>query len=297
MFKKHILLFLLLIAAVSRSQELNCTVIVNSKLVDQTNQQVFKTLENALNDYVNKTKWTNKNFKQNERINCSMLITVSSFDNNDFEANLQVQSNRPVYNTNYETPVFNFQDKSFNFRYLEFEPLYFNGNTFGSNLTAVITYYVYVILGIDADTFKPNEGEEYFKLAQNIVSLAQGTGYAGWLQEGPNTRNRWTLVDNLTSGTYKEYRQALYQYHRLGMDMMINDELKAKSAIEESIALLEKMNKSRANSMMIQLFFDAKADEIADIYSGGKQTNIVDLLNMLGNMAPTYSSSWSNIKN
>ncbi|ETN95644.1 type IX secretion system protein PorD [Zhouia amylolytica] len=296
MIRKFVLISILFCANQLCSQELNCNVIVNSELVNQTNQQVFKTLEKSLNDFVNKTKWTNLNVKENERINCSMLIMISSFENNNFQASIQVQSSRPVYNTNYETSVFNFQDKSFNFKYLEFEPLYFNTNVFDSNLTAVISYYVYLILGIDADTFELKGGNPYYNQAQNIVSLAQGTGYAGWQQDSPNARTRWTLIDNLKSGTYENYRKALYQYHRQGLDRMLSDEREAKTAIEESVVLLEQLNKVRSNSLMLQLFFDAKADEIADIFSGGIKTDIVSLVNQLNNLAPTYSASWKNIK-
>ncbi|UNY98229.1 DUF4835 family protein [Zhouia spongiae] len=296
MIRKVIFICFTIIASVARSQELNCSVTVNSELINQTNQQVFKTLEKSLNDFVNKTKWTNRNFKENERINCSMLILVSSFEDNNFQANIQVQSNRPVYNTNYESPVLNFQDKSFTFKYLEFEPLYFNRNVFDSNLTAVITYYVYVILGIDADTFQLNGGTPYYNQAQDIVNLAQGTGYTGWQQDSPNARTRWTLIDNLTSGTYENYRKALYQYHRQGLDRMLANEREAKSSVENSISSLEQLNKLRSNSLMLQLFFDAKSDEIADVFSGGVKTDIAGLVNRLNNLAPTYSKSWKNIK-
>src|SRR5690606_36550971 len=197
-FKKIVCLLVLMNAFLLKAQELNCTVIVNSDQVNQTNRQVFRTLEKSLNDYVNKTEWTNKKYAINERINCSMMLTISGYENNQFEGTIQIQSNRPVFNSTYETPVFNYQDKQFTFNYLEFEPLFYNVNAFESNLVSVITYYVYVILGIDADTFSKEGGTEYFNKARSIVNMAQGSRYSGWRQIDGN-RTRWELIDNLMS--------------------------------------------------------------------------------------------------
>ncbi|UOB17677.1 DUF4835 family protein [Abyssalbus ytuae] len=278
------------------SQELNCNIIVNSDQIEQTNQQVFKTLERALNDYVNKTRWTNREYTVNERINCNMLITVTSFDNNNrFDATLQIQSNRPVFNSTYETPVFNYQDKQFSFNYLEFEPLFYNSNTFESNLVSVITYYIYIILGIDADTFALNGGTDYFNQARSIVNLAQGSGYLGWRQIDGN-RTRWELIDNLLSNTFSEYRQAMYEYHRLGLDLMAEDTQDAKENISKSIKLLGKLNNKRPNSFVLQTFFDAKADEIKSIFSDGPKVDIRSLKSILEKIAPLHASNWSDIK-
>ena len=177
--------FLTLLFALSlqvQAQELNCLVAVNSDLVDQTNQQVFRTLERSLSDYINKTKWTNKIYTAHERVNCSMFITVSSYNpsTNQFVATLQVQSSRPVYNSTYESPVFNYNDKQFSFTYVEYQPLFYNANAFESNLISVITYYANIILGLDADTFALEGGTDYFKKTQEVVNLAQGSGYSGW---------------------------------------------------------------------------------------------------------------------
>ena len=277
------------------AQELNCTVIVNSDLIDQTNKQIFNTLERALTDYVNKNKWTNKNYAPQERITCNMLLTVTSYDSDRFTATLQVQSGRPIFNTSYQTPVFNYQDKQFNFEYLEFQPLFYNPNTFDSNLTSVITYYIYIILGMDTDTFALNGGTDYYRQARNIVNLAQGSGYAGWQQtDGNNTR--WELIDNLTSGTFKEYRMALYNYHRLGLDRMEKNALQGKTTVMGSIELLEKLVSRRPNALLLQTFFDAKSDEIRNIFSGGPKVDVVRLKNSLNKVAPFYGNVWNEIK-
>lgn len=294
MFKKLLLLFLCVLTAYSYGQELNCNVIVNADQVNQTNKQIFRTLEKALNDYINKTQWTNRDFNVNERIECSMMITISEYDNSDFSGTIQIQSNRPVFNSTYQSPVFNYQDKQFSFNYVEFAPLYFNPNVFESNLTAVISYYVYIILGIDADTFSPQGGTPYFERAQSIVNLSQSSGFSGWRQTDGN-RTRWELVDNLLSNTFKEYRTALYSYHREGMDVLVDDPTNAKNSILDSMLLLDKLNNTRPNSFVLQAFFDAKSEEIANVFSGGPKVNVAELKDRLSSMAPLYSETWARI--
>ncbi|QLE02830.1 DUF4835 family protein [Galbibacter sp. BG1] len=296
MVKKLLFVVLLSVANFSlMAQELNCTVIVNSDQVNQTNKQIFKTLEKSLNDYVNQTKWTNRNYTSAERIECSMMITIKNYENSTFNGTIQVQSNRPVYNSTYQSPVFNYQDKRFTFNYIEFAPIYFNPNVFDSNLTSVITYYVYIILGIDADTFSKEGGTPYFKQAQNIVNLAQGSGYSGW-QQADGDRTRWELVDNLLSNTFKEYRLALYNYHRLGLDNLVDNATMAKESIAGSMKLFDRLNNVRPNSFVLQAFFDAKSEEIANVFSGGPKVDIVKLKETLNEIAPLYADTWSRIK-
>lgn len=294
MLKKISLCLSLLMSVFVFGQELNCTVIVNSDQVEQTNQQIFRTLERSLNDFVNKTRWTSRQVDPEKRIECSMLLTITDFENSSFTGTIQIQSNRPVYNSNYQSPVFNHQDKQFNFNYVEFQPLFFNPNVFDSNLSAVITYYVYIILGIDADTFSREGGTPFFKQAQNIVGLAQGSGYLGWQQTDGN-RTRWELVDNLLSNTFREYRLALYNYHRLGMDNLADNQLLAKKSMAASMNLFERLNQNRPNSFVLQTFFDAKSEEIASVFSGGPQMDTNDLVSILSRVAPLYSETWSRI--
>ena len=292
MLKKISFFIFLMVGYWSVAQELNC--IVNSDQVEQTNQQIFRTLERSLNDFVNKTRWTNIEVAPEKRIECSMLLTITDYENSSFSGTLQIQSNRPVYNTTYQSPVFNHQDKQLNFNYVEFQPLFFNPNVFESNLTAVITYYVYVVLGIDADTFAREGGTPFFKQAQNIVGLAQGSGYQGWQQTDGN-RTRWELVDNLLSNTFREYRLALYNYHRLGLDNMTDNPLLAKRSMAASMNLFERLNENRPNSFVLQTFFDAKSDEIANIFSGGPVMDTNNLVNILSRIAPLYTETWSRI--
>ena len=295
MGKSWILGVLLCFAFVGKAQELNCTVTVNSDQVSQTNQQIFRTLERSLTDFVNKTKWTNKVFKENERLNCRMFITVTNFDSNRFEANIQLQSSRPVYNTSYESPVFNYKDDQFNFEYIEFQPLVYNPNVFDSNLVAVVSYYVYIMLGLDEDTFSLEGGTENYKRAQQIVTTAQGSGAAGWSQSATENRTRFVLVDNLLSNTFREYRIAMYNYHRKGLDILGDNNSTGKQVIAGSMRLFESLIQRRPNAFLIQTFFDAKSEEILNIFSDGPKVDVVALKETLNRVAPFYSSTWNEI--
>ncbi len=275
-------------------QEFDCLVTVNSDQIGQTNQQIFRTLEQSLNDFVNKNKWTDRLFSENERISARMFITVTSYESDRFEATLQIQSSRPVYNTSYETPVFNYKDNEFNFIYQEFEPLVYNPNSFDSNLVGVIAYYMYIILGLDADTFSLQSGDEYYRAAQNIVTQAQGTSFGGWAQE-TGERTRFELVDNLLSNTFREYRMAMYNYHLKGMDVLADNNSNGKQVIAGSLRLFETLIKRRPNAFLIQTFFDAKAEEIQNIFSDGPKVDIVKLKETLNRVAPFYSSTWNEI--
>lgn len=278
-------------------QELNAVVTVNSDQVSQTNQQIFRTLERSLTDFLNQTRWTAVNYAAQERLKCRMFITVTRFESGRFEANLQLQSSRPVFNSNYESPIFNYRDNQFNFEYIEFQPLVFNENIFNSNLVGVLSYYVYIMLGMDADTFQINGGTSYYRKAQAIVTQAQGSGYAGWGQSATDGRTRFQLVDNLLSNTFGEYRNALYNYHRLGVDLLVSEPLAAKEAMISALKPFEVLNQRRPNAFLLQLFFDAKAEEIQNIFSEGPQVNLGPLKQTLGSVAPFYNSIWNRIRN
>jgi hypothetical protein len=295
--RKLVSLFLiLLISSAVAGQELNCVITVNSDQVSQTNQQIFRTLERSLNDFVNKNKWTNRVYKENERVNARMFITVTKYESNRFEANIQLQSSRPVFNTSYESPVFNYKDNQFNFEYIEFQPLIYNQNVFNSNLVGVMAYYVYIILGLDADTYALEGGTDFYKEAQKIVTQAQGSNFSGWSQSATDNRTRFVLVDNLLSNTFREYRIAMYNYHRKGLDILGDNNSTGKQVISGSMRLFETLIQRRPNAFLIQTFFDAKSEEILNIFSDGPKVDIVALKNTLNKVAPFYSSTWNEIK-
>lgn len=277
------------------SQELNCSVVVDAQRTANQNVQIFKALEKQLTEFINNTKWTNKTYKSQEKINCNMVINLQNYDTNFFTASLQVQASRPVFNSAYTTPIYNFNDRDFSFEYLEFQNLVYNPNQFESNLISVITFHIYMILGMDADTFSNNGGDEYFVQAQTIANYSQQSNAKGWnLQDGLQTR--FTLIDNLLSPTFSEVRSVMYSYHIQGLDEMSDNPMKAKQVIASLFPELEKMNRSRPNSFLMRVFLDAKADEIAQIFSGGPNVNVAEVLETLNRIGPTYTRQWRTIK-
>ena len=277
------------------SQELNCNVLVNAQQTGDENLPIFKTLQKQLNEFVNNTKWTNKTFSSQERIDCSIVINVVGYSGESFQASLQVQSSRPVYGSSFTTPIYNFNDKDFNFKYLEFQNLTFNPTQYESNLVSVLAFHVFMVLGLDADTFSENGGEAYFKQAQTIANYSQQENYKGWkLADG--LQSRFALIDNLLSPTFKEFRQVMYSYHRQGLDAMSNNVKEGKEQIATALKQFQAMNSRRPNSFLIRTFFDAKADEIEQIFSDGPNVNIASVKETLQKVAPMHSSKWQNIK-
>lgn len=291
---KIITFFVLMTFGLTQAQQLNCTVTVNAQQLGNANQQVFKTLETSISEFVNKTDWTGQSFKQNEKINCSMYITVSTNTADQFTATLQVQSSRPVFNSSYASPVLNFNDKDFSFRYTEFENLIFNPTSFDSNLVSVIAFYSYMILAMDADTFVLESGNPNFEIAQNISNVAQQGGSKGWNQADGN-QNRYFLINDMLSPTFKQVRQTMFTYHT-GLDLMSEDLKASKEKIKTSLNNLAKLNASRPNAFLTRVFFDAKSDEIVSVFSGGPSITISDLVDSLNKISPLNSSKWMLIK-
>lgn len=292
---KWIGILLVLFSFSAKGQELNCKVKVSFDQITDANPQIFKTLENSLTDFMNNTRFTSRNFERNEKIECAMFITINSYDSNNFGATIQVQSSRPIYNSTYLSPVLNFNDKDFGFRYTEFENLVYNPSTFDSNLISVVSFYANIIIGLDADTFEVNGGTPYYEQAQSIASVAQQGGYKGWsLQDGNQTR--LTLITDILSSTYTNYRQALYDYHFVALDRMSEDQKVAKENVIAAIKTLSKVHSTRPNSFLMRIFFDAKSDEVVSIFSGGPIMSTPDLVDTLTRISPMNSSKWSAIK-
>ena len=291
---KIIIFFLLFSFGLTQAQQLNCTVTVDSQKLSVTNQQVFKTLQTSISEFVNKTDWTGQTVKQNEKINCSMYITVSSNNSDQFTATIQVQSSRPIFNSSYSSPVLNYNDKDFNFRYIEFENLIFSPTTFDSNLVSVLAFYSYMILGMDADTFVSESGNSYFEIAQNISNIAQQGGSKGWSQADGN-QNRYFLINDILSPAFKQIRQTMLDYH-VGLDVMNQDLKASKEKVKGSLIDLAKLNTSRPNAFLTRVFFDAKSDEIVSIFSGGPSITISDLVDNLNKISPLNSSKWMLMK-
>ena len=291
---KIVAFLLFFIFGFTQAQQLNCVVTVDSQRLSVTNQQVFKTLETSISEFVNKTDWTGQVLKQNEKINCSMYITISANSSDQFTATIQVQSSRPIFNSSYSSPVLNYNDKDFNFRYIEFENLIFNPTSFDSNLVSVLAFYSYVILGMDADTFVAESGTPSFETAQNISNVAQQGGSKGWSQTDGN-QTRYFLINDILSPPFKQIRQTMLDYHT-GLDLMSQNLKTSKEKIKTALINLEKLNLSRPNAFLMRVFFDAKSDEIVSVFSGGPSITISDLVDNLNKISPLNSNKWMSIK-
>jgi hypothetical protein len=292
MQKKRITFFLFFLTISLSAQELNCLVTINSAQVQGSNVQVFKTLQSSLSEFVNQTKWTNKEVKVEERINCAINIIITSRDNNTFQASIQVQSTRPIYGTTYDSPILNIRDEKFSFTYNEFDPFIYNPNSFDSNLISTIVFYTNIILGADADTFKKYGGEKYLKEAQNVMLQAQQSGIQSW-QNVVGKQNRFLLIDNFLSPKLKNYRAVLYEYHRKGFDNLHKNERSAKKTIENSLISLGTIYNKTIGNYLIRLFLDAKSDEIVNLYSGGTKTNrLSEVTNTLRKISPNNNTKW-----
>jgi hypothetical protein len=293
--KNSICFLLLLFVGTIQAQQLNCNVDINSDKIATTNNQIFRNLKNSISDFVNKTDWTGEEYKPNEKIECSMVIIINTYDSNQFTATLQVQSTRPVFNSSYASPVFNYNDNDFSFRYVEFENLLFNPTNFDSNLVSVLSYYSYMMLGFDADSYSLLGGTKHYEVAQQIMTVAQQSGYKGWSQSDGN-QNRYFLVSDLLSGTFDAYREALYQYHREGLDTMSTELKTSKDNIVSAINTLSKIYKVRPNAFLTRVFFDAKVDEIVSVLSDGPKISLSETIETLNRISPLNVSKWSTIK-
>ncbi len=292
--RKFIFIFFIAFTTIGFSQELNCNLVINAQQTGNENVQVFKTLERQLTEFINNTQWTTTSYKPQERIDCSMVINISDYNSDVFQATIQVQSSRPVFNSSYSTPIYNFNDRNFTFKYLEFENLVYNSSQFESNLVSVLAYHVFMILGLDADTYELNGGETFFKQAQTITNFSQQGNYKGWkLEDGQ--QSRFVLIDNILSPTFKEFRTVMYNYHRNGLDIMADNDKKGKEVIAKVFDNLKTLNNQRPNSFLMRVFFDAKANEILDIFGDGPKMNVTEIKDILNRIAPTHASKWREI--
>lgn len=291
--------FFILLFSIStiNAQELNCKIVINHDQISGSNKQVYATLEKALNEFVNETKWTNREVDPIEKVNCVMAINVNAQPSlNTFNASIQVQSSRPVFGTSYASPILNLKDDDFDFTYKEFEPLQYNENSFDSNLISTIVFYVYVVLGVDADTFAKKGGQKYLEAAQNVMLQAQQSGIVAWSNQ-VGKPNRFLLIDNLLSSKLQNFRTTLYAYHREGFDRFLEEPKKAKQRIENSIISLESLYNKSIGNYLIRVFFDAKSSEIVNLYSDTPTTkNKTKLLSVLNRISSGNTSIWKNIK-
>ena len=288
---KYLLTFMLLIGHGLLAQELNCNLKVNSDMIQGSNKSIFTTLEKSASDFMNNRKWTDLSYSENERIECNINIVVAKLEDDVFTAEIQVQSRRPVFNSSYNTTLFNFRDNSFVFSYKEFEVLEFNENVITSNLTAVLTYYAYIILGYDMDSYSRLGGTPYFNMAERIVNSAQSVDMPGW-RAFESTKNRYALVNNLTDEAFKKHRNYVYEYHRLGLDEMTINMANARARIASGISVLRETNRSRPSAIVVTSFLDAKTDEILNIFKRAEDKEKREVLQILSDVNPTQTEKY-----
>ncbi len=299
MKKIFTLLFAIFIISSTNAQELLAQVTVNASQVQGSNTQMINALQKSLRDFINNTSWTGKKLQNFEKINCSFGIIVSERSGNSYKASLIVQANRPVYNTTYTTPTLNWQDNAFAFEYAENENLIFNERQFsGKNLIDVVSFYVYMILGYDADSFKLKSGQAWFEKAQKISQNSQNQNYAGWsVMEGIRTRG--SLVDNLLKPEQNTLRTTFYAYHRSGLDNLYKtDQTQAKKTIADALLQLKAYESNFAMNTPLTVFFDAKKTEIYEIFNMGSNAGvkISDLKTMLTTFVPKNTDQWNKWK-
>ncbi len=278
------------------AQELNCKVEINSDQVQGTNKSVFQTLEQAINEYMNTTVFTNAQFAANEKIECRLLFTIKEVNDNVFSGDLQVQSTRPVYNSSYNTTVLNFKDSKIEFSYQENEPLTFSKTSMESQLTAILNFYAYLIMALDFDTFAPKGGEPCFDMLKQIVQMAQSSGETGWKAFEDN-KNRSAVLNAFTDAQTAPMRDLLYSYHRQGLDQMSVSPDKGRAAITEVLPLLKKIYDVQPMSVGLSMFKDAKMDELVNVYSKAPVDERVTVYDLLQAIYPTENSRLELIKN
>lgn len=290
----------LLITLTVSGQEIKAKVAVNTARIPSTvDKKVFQTLQTGLANFINNRKWTADVFQPNERIECNFNLTLTQqLETNVYQAVLTVQAARPVFSSSYVSPLVNYQDNDITFRYVEFQPIEFNETNLqgndptASNLTAVFAYYINMILGFDYDSFSPRGGDTYFQKAQNIVNNApEGRSISGW-KPFDGTRNRYWLMENMNNSRYSLIHDAFYNYYRNGMDKMYDNDNSARSGIMECLTNIDNINSEVPNTMIVQFFFQGKADELIKVFSKANPVDKVRASQLLQKLDVTNTARY-----
>lgn len=281
------------------SQQLNCEVVVNSNFINQTEKEIFINLERNIESFLNTNDWDNQSLKNFEKIDCTLIITVLSYSDSFFNCNFEVKSFRPVYNTDYNTNIFLFKDNGVSFNYESNQYILRSDNRFESDLASILEFYANLIIGLDKDTFALNSGKSNFLNSKKILDFASSNSQSNmWSQNYNNGRiNKYWLVENLVSPNYSTIKEIYYDYHRRGLDVLIEDKEDALQTISETIGKFNLINRLRPNSIMQQMFFQSKNDEIIRLYKNhNNESYLKDLKKNLNRIAPFFSDKWNSIK-
>ena len=278
----------------AKAQEFNFDVSVSTAKVAGTDQRAYESLKEAVVNFMNNRVWTNVKFNPEERIEGAIVINVKSKTDNVIEAELNIAVRRPTYKTNYNTALFNYVDDDFAFEYVESQPLDFNENSYMSNLTSTLAFYAYYSLGLYFDSFGLYGGDNFFKVADQIVTSAQGASETGW-KAFDDKRNRYWLCENMTNAAYKPIRQFMYEYHRLGLDVMSIKTDEGKAAITKSLDYLKQMYSEKPNILFMQVLNDTKRNEWKSIYSEGSQQDKTKAINIFREIDPSHATEYEEI--
>ena len=287
-------LLICLVFQFSISQQFSSNVIVNSESLNQTNNSVFKNLEQSIIFFVDKNQWSNDNLKDFEKIKLNILITINKYEDGFFNADFEFQAFRPVLNSTYLTTIFKYVDKNIQFSFNEFDQILFSENQFQSNLSSVVAFYLNIVIGIDKDSYVYNSGEFYFNKSKNILNLANQNNNSGWSSSSSGgVLNKFWLIDNLSSPNSKEFKDFIFNYHSNGLDLMHNNLIEAKNNIITYLSYLKPLKRRSPNSILLKILFDAKSDEINEIFLGGPEINTEELVNDLNYLSPFFSNKWN----
>ncbi len=291
--------FLLFTTVALQAQEFNYNVRLNFEKAQTTDPKVFESLELALKNFLNNQKWTNDEYEPEERIDCNIQLTITEeLSATAFKADMAVQASRPVYGSDYQTTLISYVDKGVVFEYEVFQPLEFSDNVFNDNLTSILGFYCYIILGMDYDSFSPFGGEAHFQKAQDILNSVPPNAtsrYKGWRQLDGN-RNRYWMIESILSPRTRNMRQAMYNYHRLALDVMANDVAVGRSAMHSALKEMEKVSKSYPNAMIVQMFALAKGDEIIEVFKGGTRQEQNDVIRIMSKIDAANASKYRKIR-
>lgn len=295
--KNYYILFIICLFCfkISKAQDINCKVQIISTQLATTDKQVFIEMEKAIFEFINNTKWTTDVIQINERIECNLIINVKEqLGIDEYKATAQIQSTRPIYNTSYNSTMFNYMDEDWTFKYIINQPLEFNENESRSNLTSLLAYYVYIMIGLDYDSYSLFGGTTYYQKARNIVNNSQSQAGKGW-KAFDGTRNRFILVDNLLDNNFKPLRECIYKYHRLGMDVMSQNIDNGRSEVKDLLPILLKIARDKPNSMALNMFFTAKCDEFVNIFSRAVSSEKQAIIQTLTDIDPGNSAKYQQI--
>ncbi|MBW8326261.1 MAG: DUF4835 family protein [Prolixibacteraceae bacterium] len=295
--KRYLLIFFVLVVNLSATfaQELRCNISISAQKIQGANRTLFETMQSDLYEFMNNRKWTDHQYSMDERIECNIFINLDEqISSDEFKGSIQVQARRPVFNASYETILLNIKDNDFHAKYVEYQTLEFNETSNKDNLTNILAYYAYIVLGMDYDSFTPEGGTEFFQKALTIVNNSQNAREKGW-KAYESERNRYWLVENILNKSYAGFRNCTYQYHRQGLDLMSDKAPDGRGVIAESLKSIQKVFRSRPSLYILQVFFDAKSDELVNIFSKSFPDERARVVAILNECDPSNGSKYEKI--